>query len=66
MSSWRAREEHLLDNRLQALAADMGRIAVAVWVNTLPRLQRGDPWYVGRGRHGHRHGEVTRVRWAMR
>ncbi|WP_323177968.1 replication-relaxation family protein [Streptomyces sp. NBC_00083] len=37
--------EHLLDNRLQALAADVEGIAVAVWVNTLPRLQRGDPWY---------------------
>ncbi|MGV2916351.1 replication-relaxation family protein [Streptomyces alfalfae] len=37
--------EHLLDNRLQALAADVDDIAVAMWVNTLPRLQRGDPWY---------------------
>ncbi|MFG2387104.1 replication-relaxation family protein [Streptomyces avermitilis] len=37
--------EHLLDNRLQALAADVKGIAVAVWVNTLPRLQRGEPWY---------------------
>ncbi|MER6237651.1 replication-relaxation family protein [Streptomyces clavifer] len=37
--------EHLLDNRLQALAADVEGIAVAVWVNTLPRLQGGDPWY---------------------
>ncbi|WP_245699533.1 replication-relaxation family protein [Streptomyces roseifaciens] len=39
------KEEHLLDNRLQALAADVKGIAVAVWVNTLPRLQRGEPWY---------------------
>ncbi|MGK5696963.1 replication-relaxation family protein [Streptomyces sp. URMC 128] len=39
------KEEHLLDNRLQALAADVEGIAVAVWVNTLPRLQRGEPWY---------------------
>ncbi|MFF7146212.1 replication-relaxation family protein [Streptomyces sp. SID2888] len=39
------KEEHLLDNRLQALAADVRGIAVAVWVNTLPRLQRGRPWY---------------------
>ncbi|MFC4506164.1 replication-relaxation family protein [Streptomyces vulcanius] len=39
------KEEHLLDNRLQALADDVKGIAVAVWVNTLPRLQRGEPWY---------------------
>ena len=39
------KEEHLLDNRLQALADDVQGIAVAVWVNTLPRLQRGEPWY---------------------
>ncbi|MCM2388123.1 replication-relaxation family protein [Streptomyces albipurpureus] len=38
-------EEHLLDNRLQALAADVKGIAVAVLVNTLTRLQRGEPWY---------------------
>ncbi|WP_233518573.1 replication-relaxation family protein [Streptomyces corynorhini] len=37
--------EHLLDNRLKALAADVKGIAVAVCVNTLPRLQRGEPWY---------------------
>lgn len=37
--------EHLLDNRLQALAADVHGITVAVWVNTLPRLQRGEDWY---------------------
>ncbi|MCM2388098.1 hypothetical protein [Streptomyces albipurpureus] len=37
--------EHLLDNRLQALAADVEGIAVAVWVNTLPRLQLGEPWF---------------------
>lgn len=37
--------EHLLDNRLQALTADVKGIAIAVWVNTLPRLQRGEPWY---------------------
>ncbi|MFI1869487.1 replication-relaxation family protein [Streptomyces jumonjinensis] len=37
--------EHLLDNRLEALAADVHGIDVAVWVNTLPRLQRGEPWY---------------------
>ncbi|WP_232837973.1 hypothetical protein [Streptomyces atratus] len=37
--------EHLLDNRHQALAADVQGITVAVWVNTLPRLQRGEPWY---------------------
>ncbi|MFE1879637.1 hypothetical protein [Streptomyces diastatochromogenes] len=37
--------EHLLDSRLQVLAADVKGIAVAVWVNTLPRLQRGEPWY---------------------
>ncbi|MEV8605975.1 replication-relaxation family protein [Streptomyces griseoviridis] len=37
--------EHLLDNRLQALTADVRGIAVAVWVNTLPRLQRGERWY---------------------
>ncbi|CAM5725117.1 hypothetical protein SALBM217S_05482 [Streptomyces griseoloalbus] len=30
------KEEHLLDNRLQALAGDVQGIAVAVWVNTLP------------------------------
>ncbi|MEW2516399.1 replication-relaxation family protein [Streptomyces sp. NPDC046870] len=39
------KEERLLDNRLQALADDVKGIAVAVWVNTLPRLQRGEPWY---------------------
>jgi Replication-relaxation len=32
------KEEHLLDNRLKALTADVKGIAVAVWVNTLPRL----------------------------
>ncbi|WTU53615.1 replication-relaxation family protein [Streptomyces sp. NBC_00057] len=37
--------EHLLDNRRQALAADVHGITIAVWVNTLPRLQRGEPWY---------------------
>jgi hypothetical protein len=37
------KEEHLLDNRLQALAADVKGITVAVWVSTLPRLQRGEP-----------------------
>ncbi|MFI6690048.1 hypothetical protein [Streptomyces sp. NPDC050485] len=37
--------EHLLDNRLQALAVDVRGIAVGVWVNTLPWLQRGEPWY---------------------
>jgi hypothetical protein len=37
--------EHLLDNRLQALAADVQGIAVAVWAKTLPRLRRGEPWY---------------------
>jgi hypothetical protein len=25
--------------------SDVKGIAVAVWVNTLPRLQRGEPWY---------------------
>jgi hypothetical protein len=39
------KEEHLLDNRLKALADDAKGIAVAVWANTLPRLQRGEPWY---------------------
>ncbi|MFB7501760.1 replication-relaxation family protein [Streptomyces sp. NPDC056161] len=39
------KEEHLLDNRLQALAHDVKGITAAVWVNTLPRLQRGEPWY---------------------
>ncbi|MEW2400306.1 replication-relaxation family protein [Streptomyces sp. NPDC046862] len=37
--------EHLLDNRLQALTADVHSIAIAVWVNTLPRLKRGEPWH---------------------
>nr|WSZ11957.1 IS3 family transposase [Streptomyces canus] len=36
---------HLLDNRRQALTADVKGIAIAVWANTLPRLQRGEPWY---------------------
>ncbi|MEU8701644.1 hypothetical protein AB0C61_29095 [Streptomyces sp. NPDC048680] len=36
--------EHLLDNRRQALAADVKGIPVAVWVNTLLRLKRGEPW----------------------
>lgn len=39
------KKEHLLDNRRQALTADVKGITVAVWVNTLPRLQRGEPWY---------------------
>lgn len=39
------KEEHLLDNRRQALTADVHGIAIAVWVNTLPRLKRGEPWY---------------------
>ncbi|MFD5098314.1 replication-relaxation family protein [Streptomyces albidochromogenes] len=39
------KEEHLLDNRRQALTADVKGITIAVWVNTLPRLQRGEPWY---------------------
>ncbi|MFF0110065.1 replication-relaxation family protein [Streptomyces hirsutus] len=38
-------EEHLLDNRRQALTADVRGITIAVWVNTLPRLKRGEPWY---------------------
>lgn len=37
--------EHLLDNRRQALTAAVRGITVAVWVNTLPRLKRGEPWY---------------------
>ncbi|WP_323145318.1 replication-relaxation family protein [Streptomyces sp. NBC_01565] len=37
--------EHLLDNRLQALTAAVRGITIAVWVNTLPRLQRGESWY---------------------
>ncbi|MFC5174924.1 replication-relaxation family protein [Streptomyces mutomycini] len=39
------KEEHLLDNRRQALTADVKGITVDVWVNTLPRLKRGEPWY---------------------
>ncbi|MEH0541592.1 hypothetical protein QA802_00400 [Streptomyces sp. B21-105] len=35
----------MLDNRLQVLTDDVKGIAVAMWVNTLPRLQRGEPWY---------------------
>jgi hypothetical protein len=30
---------------LQALAADVKGIAVALWANTLPRLQQGERWY---------------------
>ncbi|WP_234323752.1 replication-relaxation family protein [Streptomyces sp. NRRL F-2580] len=37
--------EHLLDNRRQALAAAVHGITIAVRVNTLPRLERGEPWY---------------------
>jgi hypothetical protein len=37
--------EHLLDNRRQALAEAVRGITVAVLVTTLPRLQRGEPWY---------------------
>ncbi|MCX4657661.1 replication-relaxation family protein [Streptomyces uncialis] len=37
--------EHLLDNRPQALAADVRGITIEVWVNTLPRLKRREPWY---------------------
>ncbi|WP_257003880.1 replication-relaxation family protein [Streptomyces sp. SA15] len=39
------KEEHLLDNRRQALTADVKGITIAVWVNTLPRLKRGELWY---------------------
>ncbi|MEV7817581.1 replication-relaxation family protein [Streptomyces flaveolus] len=39
------KREHLLDNRLQTLASDVKGITIAVWANTLPRLQRGEPWY---------------------
>ncbi|MCX5265962.1 hypothetical protein [Streptomyces sp. NBC_00199] len=35
----------MLDNRRQALAADVKGIAIAVWVDTLPRLKRGQPWF---------------------
>ncbi|WP_327749455.1 replication-relaxation family protein [Streptomyces europaeiscabiei] len=38
-------EKHLLDNRRQALTADVYGIAIAVWVNNLRRLKRGEPWY---------------------
>ncbi|ATZ22065.1 hypothetical protein SLAV_38715 [Streptomyces lavendulae subsp. lavendulae] len=37
--------EHLLDNCLQALTAAVQGITIAVWANTLPRLQRGELWY---------------------
>ncbi len=37
--------EHLLETRLQALTAAVQGITIAVWANTLPRLQRGEPWY---------------------
>ncbi|MFJ6250676.1 replication-relaxation family protein [Streptomyces sp. NPDC092045] len=36
--------EHLLETRLQALTAAVRGITIAVWANTLPRLQRGEPW----------------------
>ncbi|MFD7878819.1 hypothetical protein ACFV5G_32795 [Streptomyces sp. NPDC059766] len=45
---WRrpgGKEEHLLDDRLHAFAYDAKGIAIAVWVNTLHQLQRGEPWY---------------------
>ncbi|WP_318199197.1 hypothetical protein [Streptomyces sp. SCL15-4] len=55
------KEEHLLDNRLKALADDVKGIAIAVWVNNLPRLQRGESWYaIGvdtPGRRRRRHPE---------
>ncbi|MFC8198063.1 hypothetical protein ACFWBR_41880 [Streptomyces sp. NPDC060006] len=37
----------LLYDRRQALTADVHgiAIAIAVWVNTLTRLKRGEPWY---------------------
>ncbi|WP_232839304.1 hypothetical protein [Streptomyces triticisoli] len=37
--------EHLLDHCRQALTAAVQGIAIAVWVHTLPRLKRGEPWY---------------------
>ncbi|MGW7052966.1 hypothetical protein [Streptomyces sp. NPDC054887] len=40
-----SKAEHLLDNRRQALTAAVQGITIAVRVNTLPRLQRGQPWY---------------------
>ncbi|WP_241846023.1 hypothetical protein [Streptomyces sp. MJM1172] len=39
------RAEHLLDNRLQALTVAVQGVTVAVWANTPPSLQRGEPWY---------------------
>ncbi|PZH14828.1 hypothetical protein C1I97_09790, partial [Streptomyces sp. NTH33] len=36
--------EHLFDHRHQALTAAVHGITIAVRVNTLPRLQRGEPW----------------------
>ncbi|MEV6731342.1 replication-relaxation family protein [Streptomyces sp. NPDC051364] len=39
------KEEHLLDNRLKALAKDVHGITVAVLATTLPALQRGESWY---------------------
>jgi hypothetical protein len=39
------KDENLLDNRLKTLADDMkGITTIAARVNTLPRLQRGEPW----------------------
>lgn len=32
-------------NRLQALTGAVQGITIAVWANTLPRLQRDGPWY---------------------
>ncbi|MEF3117663.1 replication-relaxation family protein [Streptomyces chrestomyceticus] len=37
--------EHLLQRRLEALARDVECITIAVLATTLPRLQRGEPWY---------------------
>ncbi|WP_081236961.1 hypothetical protein [Streptomyces viridosporus] len=39
------KEEHLLDNRRQALTTDVRGIVIEMWVNTLPRLKRGEPRY---------------------
>ncbi|MGW7412776.1 replication-relaxation family protein [Streptomyces sp. NPDC054863] len=36
--------EHLLERRLEALAAAVHGIAIGVLATTLPRLQRGEPW----------------------
>ncbi|MFB7374192.1 hypothetical protein ACFC0D_30590 [Streptomyces sp. NPDC056222] len=61
MSSWRAWRS--ICSTTAARRSPPQGITIAVWVNTLPRLQRGEPWYeIGvddRGRRRARYPEAV-------